>query len=173
MLTPGTRILEIGLLSRLEVEAEFLSEDAAHMKVGMPAEIFGRALGDRALPARVKRIYPSAFKKISSLGVEQQRVKVIVDFEGATLGDRYRVEVRVILERREDAVLVPEGALFRHEGRWHVFKIVDGVPRLTRVDTGLRDGRRREVLSGLVTGDQVILHPDSTLEDGAPIEPLK
>ena len=170
----GTPILEIGDLRGIEVEADFLSEDVAHMKVGMPAEVFGRALGDRVVPAKITRIHPAAFKKISSLGVEQQRVTILVGFDGAPggLGDRYRVEVRVVLEQKDDVLLVPEGALFRHAGAWHVFVMRDGAARLTPLETGLRDGRVREVLSGLSEGDTVVLHPDPELEDGAPLETL-
>jgi len=170
----GTPVLEIGDLDGLEVEADFLSEDVAHMSVGMPAEVFGRALGSLVVPAKITRIYPAAFKKISSLGVEQQRVTILVGFDGAPtgLGDRYRVEVRVILEEKDDVVLVPEGALFRHRGAWHAFVLRDGAGHLTKVETGLRDGRVREVVSGLSVGDAVVLHPDPALEDGARLETL-
>ncbi|MHC4931462.1 MAG: efflux RND transporter periplasmic adaptor subunit [Planctomycetota bacterium] len=170
----GTPILDIGDLGNLEVEADFLSEDVAHMKIGMPAEIFGRAMGDAVLAAEIKRIYPSAFEKISSLGVEQQRVKVVVEFDEteATLGDRFRVEVRVVFDQRDNALLVPEGALFRHGGGWHVFKLGGNSAHLVPLKTGLRDGRVREVLEGLEEGDRVVLHPDAALEDGVEVEPL-
>jgi HlyD family secretion protein len=173
-LAAGTPILEVGDLERLEVEADFLSEDVAHMKVGMKAEIFGRALGDRVVPAKLTHIYPSAFRKISSLGVEQQRVKVVVrpNPGGLGLGDRFRVEVRVILEERADALLLPEGALFRSGGRWQVFRVDGGRAKKTAIRTGLRDGRLREVLEGLSAGDSVILHPDPELEDGTRVEAL-
>ncbi|MHC4165155.1 MAG: efflux RND transporter periplasmic adaptor subunit, partial [Planctomycetota bacterium] len=132
-------------------------------------------LGDRVIAGKIQRIYPSAFKKISSLGVEQQRVIVVVAFEkGAVpLGDRFRIEVRVILDQRADAVLVPEGALFRHRRRWHVFRIEENTARLAPVETGLRDGRVREVLDGLAPGASVILHPDDSIQDGTRVEPLQ
>ena len=170
----GTPIIEVGDLERLEVEADFLSEDVAHMTVGMKAEIFGRALGDRVVPAKLTHIYPSAFKKISSLGVEQQRVRVVVrpNPGGLDLGDRFRVEIRVILEERADALLLPEGALFRSGGQWQVFRVEGGRARKTAVTTGLRDGRMREVLEGLSAGDAVILHPDPELDDGTRVEAL-
>jgi HlyD family secretion protein len=170
----GTPILELGDLRRLEVEVDFLSEDAVAMREGMPAEVFGRALGDRVVGTTVKRIHPSAFTKVSSLGVEQQRVRVILDLdaEGLGLGDLYRVEVRVLLEERRDAVLVPEGALFRHAGAWHAFRVEGERAVLVRVETGLRDGLLREVLSGLAPGDVVVLHPGEAVEDGDRVEPL-
>lgn len=170
----GTPLMEMGDLRVLEVEADLLSEDVAHMREGMAAELFGRALGDDVVKGEIERIYPTAFTKISSLGVEQQRVNVIFTFRvrGLNLGDRYRVEVRVILDEKKDVVLAPEGALFRHEGDWHVFKVEDGHARLTAVRTGVRNGLRREIVAGLAEGDVVILHPDASLADGKPVEPL-
>lgn len=170
----GTPLLEVADPEHLEVEVDFLSEDAARMRVGMAVELFGRALDDRVLEGRIERIHPSAFTKISSLGVEQQRVKVIVAFDARDtgLGDLFRVEVRVILERREDVVRVPEGALYRLEGAWHAFRLQENVARSVRVTTGLGDGRRREVVSGLEAGDRVVLHPDDALRDGAAVRPL-
>jgi HlyD family secretion protein len=170
----GTPILEVADLDALEVEAEFLSEDAAHMTVGMTAEVYGRALGERVIVGRVRRIEPQAFEEVSSLGVEQQRVKVIVSFDAkdAGLGDGYRVEARVVLRVREDTTRVPEGALVREGGAWHVFRVEDDVARKVRVRPGLRDGRRREILEGLRAGDRVVVHPDDTLQDGTRVTPL-
>ncbi len=167
----GAPLLELGDLARAEVEADFLSEDAARMRVGMAAEVFGRALGEEAVAGEVVRIYPSAFRKISALGVEQQRVYIVVGVR-VPLGDRYRVEVRVLLDKRDDCLLVPEGALFRHNGDWGVFREESGVARLVAVRTGLRDGRMREVLSGLDAGDRVLLHPDGAVTDGRRVRPL-
>jgi len=150
------------------VEADFLSEDVAHMKPGMAAEIFGRALADKTVAATIQRIHPSAFEKISSLGVEQQRVTVVFAIARGELplGDQYRVEVRVILDAKADVLLAPEGALFRMAGRWHVFIVEDGRAALREIETGLRDGRNREVVAGLSAGDRVVVHPDSALTDG-------
>ena len=99
---------------------------------------------------------------------------VVVGFEAPAppLGDRYRVEVRILLDRREDAVLVPEGALFRDGRGWGAFRVEGGRAVRTAVETGLRDGRVREVLSGLAPGDEVVLHPDAALEDGARVKRL-
>jgi HlyD family secretion protein len=175
VLAAGTPLLEIGDLSRLEVEADFLSEDVAHMRVGMQAEIFGRALGEKIVPAKIKRIYPAAFEKISSLGVEQQRVTVLFDVAEGALprGDQYRVQVRVILESRADAIVAPEGALFRADGRWHVYRVEASRARLCAVETGLRDGRSREITSGVEPGDTLILHADETIADGTRVRPLE
>ncbi len=170
--TAGTPLLEIGNVAELEVEADFLSGDAARMSTDMTAEVFGRGLGATIVGAKVKRVYPSAFRKVSSLGVEQQRVKVLLTFPGPPLGDRFRVNVRVILDERADVILVPEGALFRQGTKWHVFRIEEGRARPTAVKTGLRDGRFREVVAGLKAGDHVILHPDRDLKNGTRVGPI-
>lgn len=171
----GTPLLEIGDLAGLTVEADLLSEDAARMAPGLPVEVFGRALGERTLRGSLDRIYPAAFTKISALGVEQQRTTVIVRLadppEG--LGDRYRVDVRVILTERPDALLIPESALFREGGAWYAFRVEDGEARRTKVETGIRDGRVREVLSGLSEGDTVVTFPPDTLTDGARVSPTE
>jgi HlyD family secretion protein len=168
MLAAGTPVIEVGDVGELEVHADLLSEDAARLTEGLPVDITGRALGDRTLTGTLKTIRPGAFTKISSLGVEQQRVTVVVAFDpaGTTLGDAYRVDVKVILDEKEDALLVPETALYRSAGKWRAFRIESGRARQVTVDTGLRDGRRREVLSGLAEGDVVILHPGDAIEDG-------
>jgi HlyD family secretion protein len=169
VVTAGTPVLATGSLAGLEAEADLLSEDAARMRPGMPAEVFGRALGDRVLPATVRRIEPGAFTKISSLGVEQQRVLVVFTFDasGTALGDRFRVDVRAIFAERRDVLLVPESALFRAGDDWRAFRVEGGRAREVEVRTGLRDGRVREVLAGLAEGDRVILYPDAALTDGA------
>lgn len=170
----GEAILEIADLTQLEVEAEFLSEDAAHLREGMPAEIFGRALGERVIEGEVLRIEPRAFEKISSLGVEQQRVKVIVAIAAKDSGlmDQFRVQVRVILHVKENALLVPEGALFRERGRWFAFRLRDGKAERVEVQTGTRDLTQREVTAGLAEGDQVVLYPGDSLKAGDLITPL-
>lgn len=173
-LAAGAPILEIGDLSTLEVEVDFLSEDAARMKPGQPIEFFGGALGQGLLRGRVRRVLPQAFLKISSLGVEQQRVTVLCEFdEIPPLGDGFRVDVRVILETSADsALLVPESALFRWKGDWHVHRVVGGRSQLTPVKLGIGDGRVRAISAGAAAGDEVILHPPTELEDDVRVEVL-
>jgi HlyD family secretion protein len=166
----GTPILEIGDVTKLEVEADFLSEDVAHMRIGMAVEFTGRALGDAVVPGRITRIYPSAFEKVSSLGVEQQRVMVVASFEDGPpgLGDGFRVDVRVILQEKEDVLLAPGSALFRSpDGGWSAFRLKEGRVELVEVATGIRDQQSAEILEGLEAGDLVVTYPDPDLEDGA------
>lgn len=171
----GAPILEVGSLTGLTVEADLLSEDAARMAPGLDVEVFGRALGERTLDGTLDRIRPAAFTKISALGVEQQRTTVIVKLANPPegLGDRYRVDVRVILTERPGVLLVPESALFREGGSWYAFRVVDGEASLTKVETGIRDGRVREVLSGLSEDDTVVTFPPDSLTDGARVEPTE
>ncbi len=171
VLPEGADVLEIGDPTQLKVDADFLSEDAARMRAGMAVELFGGALGDSVVPARVERVRPGAFEKISSLGVEQQRVIVVIDLDEAVegLGDAFRVDVRVVLDAVDDAVLVPESALFRSGGTWQVFVVSGDTVRKVTVATGLADGRVRQVVSGLAEGDEVVRHPPDDLKDGARI----
>jgi HlyD family secretion protein len=115
---------------------------------------------------------PSAFTKISALGVEEQRVNVIIDLVDSpqvrsTLGDGYRVEARIVVGERRDVVKVPAGALFRREGRWTVFRVEEGRAVLTPLTIGASNGLEAEVREGLQPGDLVVLHPSDRVHDGA------
>ncbi len=174
IVSPGTRILEIGDPTDIEIEAEILSRDAVGMKPGdlVDIEQWG---GDTILKGRVRRVEPAAFTKISALGVEEQRVYVLSDLvdppEAAkALGDRFRVEVRVAVWHSDDVLVVPAGALFREGNEWKTYIYQDGKAVLVDIDAGHSDGRFTEVLSGLQAGDKVLLHPPDTVKDGAAVE---
>ena len=168
----GDPLIEIGDPSGLEIVADLLSTDAVRVKVGARAfvEQWG---GDKPLEARVRRIEPAGFMKISALGVEEQRVNVVLDFvesspaARAALGDGYRVEVRVVIWESPNVVQVPTSALFRHGEQWAVYVFEGGRARRTLVELGHQTGQYAEVLSGLDEGARVILHPGDTLVDGA------
>jgi HlyD family secretion protein len=167
---PGMAIIEIGDPADLEIEAEILSRDAVAIHPGDPAEIEQWG-GEVALKARVRRVEPAAFTKVSALGVEEQRVIVLCDLldppEAArALGDRFRVEVRVAVWREDDVLVAPAGALFREGNVWKTFIHQNGRARLTAIDAGRSDGRLTQVLSGLREGDKVLLHPPDTVGDG-------
>lgn len=167
----GDPLLEIGDPGRLEIVADLLSTDAVRVKPGARAMIEQWG-GDRTLDARVRRIEPSGFTKISALGVEEQRVNVILDFVDpskawAALGDGYRVEVRIVIWEGESVLRLPTSALFRVGDRWAAYVIESDRARRALIEVGHQTGQHAEVLSGLAEGARVILHPVDTLTDGA------
>jgi HlyD family secretion protein len=178
-LSAGTQLMEIGRLEDLEVEADVLTLDAVSAKAGDEVEIYGPAIGEKAVPGRVARIYPAGFTKVSSLGVEQQRVKMIIHFEngvlerllhGQGLGVGYAVRVKIKTNKSTRAKIVPRSALFRSlENRWQVFAVRGGRARLQEVEVGLMNDREAEILKGLQEKEPVILAPESTLTDGTKV----
>jgi HlyD family secretion protein len=170
---PGEPILVIGDPAGLEVEVDVLSADAVRIQPGMRA-LLERWGSPSPLEARVRLIEPRGFTKFSALGVEEQRVLVIVDItepreRWERLGDAYRVNARFILWEAESVLRVHTSALFRHEGRWAVFVADEGRARLRPVETGRRGELMTEVLQGLQPGEPVIVHPDADLKDGSRI----
>ena len=171
----GQPLLEIGDPASLEVEVEVLSTHAVKIAPGSKV-ILDRWGGAQPVAGTVRVVEPSGFTKISALGVEEQRVRVIVDFSSpreawARLGDGYRVEARFVLWEGKDVLQLPTSALFRHGEGWAAF-VVDGKrARLTPVETGQRAGLATQVLSGLAAGARVVSHPDDTLSDGARVKP--
>ena len=167
----GEPLVEIGDPTAIEVVADLLSTDAVRVSAGDPVliEQWG---GGHALAGRVERVEPSGFMKVSALGVEEQRVNVIVDFaDPATasrvLGDGYRVEVRIVEAEVDNALTVPIGSLFRRGDAWAVFVVDgDGRVRVLEVTLGRRNSAIAEVTSGLREGQRVVLHPPDTLVDG-------
>jgi len=167
----GEPLLEIGEPARIEVVADFLSTDAVRIEPGAAVLIEGWG-GTHPLEGRVRRVEPAGFMKVSALGVEEQRVNVLIDFENpaaaaARLGDGYRVEVRVIVWREENVVKAPIGALFRRGNDWAAFVIEGDRVRLTTVELGQRNDEEAQILGGLSAGQMVVLHPPDTLTDGA------
>ena len=171
VVTPGTRILELGDPTDLEMVVEVLSTDAVRIAPGNRV-VVERWGGDEPLAGRVRLVEPAAFLKVSALGVEEQRVNVIADFldpleRRRTLGDAYRVEARVVVWEAEDVVKVPAGSLFRGPGGgWSVFAVRGGRARLTTVEVGRANGAEAEVRAGLDPGDRVVLHPSDRVKDG-------
>lgn len=166
----GTPLVEIGNPADLEIVSDLLSTEAVRVKPGLTALITDWG-GDRTLKARVRLVEPAGFTKVSALGVEEQRVKVRLDFQegehGARkLGDGYRVEVSVITSEQRGVLKVPTSALFRSGDRWTVFVVRNGRAARTNVRIGLRNAVEAEVTSGLEEGEAVIVHPGDTVEDG-------
>ncbi len=173
MVTAGTQLLEIGDPADLEIEVEILSRDAVAIRVGAEAQVEQWG-GEVPLKARVRRIEPAAFTKVSALGVEEQRVIVLSDLDAPpesarVLGDRYRVEVRVAVWHDKDVLLVPSGALFREGRDWKTFVLSAGKAAQRVVQTGRTDGKLTQVLDGLKAGVLVLMHPPDVVADGSDV----
>ncbi len=169
----GTPVMEVGDPEDIEGEVDLFSVDAAVVQPGAEAIVEGWG-GDAALRARVALVERSGFTKISALGVEEQRVKARIDFvdpvpPGYRLGDRFRIQVRIILRRSDDVLQAPLGALFRRGGDWVVFEAEGGKAVARTVIIGQNDGVYAEVLSGLSEGDRVILHPSEHVTEGVAV----
>lgn len=165
----GEPLLEIGDPMRLEVVSDLLSIDAVRVKPGSRA-IIEQWGGDADLLATVRRVEPAGFTKISALGVEEQRVNVILDFEDpsaacAALGDAYRVEVRIVVWESGDVVKVPTSALFRVGPQWAVYRVVGDRAQRTPVEVGHQNGQETEIASGVSPGDRVVVHPGDRLQN--------
>jgi HlyD family secretion protein len=169
---PGTALVDIGNPLDLEVVADLLSTDAVQIKVGAPVRIDG--WGGQPVRGKVVRVDPAGFLKVSALGIEEQRVRVTIDFSDppetwASLGHDYRVVVHVTTWSAPDALTVPVSALFRKGDQWAVFTDENGRAKTVPVQIDHRNNRMAEVLSGLAAGDRVVLHPSDRIADGGRI----
>ena len=198
LIAAGSPVIELGDAGSLEIVADLLTQDAVNVAAGAPASI---VTGDGEIPARVRRVEPSAVTKISALGVEEQRVDVILDFVAgdgasrglspessssvprgaresgttanspaallASLGDGFRVDARIELARRENALHIPTSALFRDGSGWSTFVIEDGKARRRSIQVGIRGEQSAEVIEGLQDGEVVILYPGDEVREGA------
>jgi len=170
----GTPLLDLGDPSDLEIAIDVLSADAVRIRPG--AEVVVEDWGGEApLRARVVRVEPSGYTKVSALGVEEQRVDVIAAFADAPvpLGDGYRIEARIVVWQGDDVVRVPGSALFRRGAGWSAFVVEDGRAVRRDVAVGERGAFEVQALSGLEPGERVILHPSDRVEEGARVRPLR
>jgi HlyD family secretion protein len=184
-LAAGTVLLRIGQSERIEVEAEVLSEDVVRVRQGDPVEVYGPAIGAEVgagVAGTVERIYPTGFTKISSLGVEQQRVLVVIRFADGVLeklrqerdlGVDFRVRVRIFTDQKDTALIVPRSALFRGaDGGWEVFAVRAGRATLQPVEVGLINDNVAEITQGVSMGEIVVLAPESSLSHGVRVDPI-
>lgn len=169
----GTSLLEIGDPTDLEVEIDVLSRDAVKIKAGAQVllEHWG---GEQTLQGRVRLVEPSAFTKVSTLGVEEQRVNAIVDLvdppqDRTALGDGFRVEARIIVSEASEVLKTPTSALYRVGDKWAVFRVVDGVARETLVKLGMQNGLEAEIVEGLNAADKVVVHPGDDVTEGVSV----
>lgn len=170
VISAGTPLVELSNPSKLEVVIELLSTDAVKVKPGSLV-LIERWGGDTVLHARVRLVEPSAFTKVSALGVEEQRVNVIADFTepARTLGDAYRVEGRIVIWENENVLKIPSSALFRSGDAWNVFVVEGGKAYRRQVDLGQRTPFDAEILSGLKENAQVIVHPSNEITEAMPV----
>ena len=169
----GTPLLELGDPIDLEVEIDVLSRDAVKISAGAPV-ILEHWGGEKPLRGRVRLVEPSAFTKISTLGVEEQRVNVIADLVDPpevreSLKDAYRVEARIVIAEAQDVLQVPTSALYRVGEDWAVFRVEQGIARQQIVKLGLQNGLSAQVLEGLAEGDEVVVHPGDKIDDGTKV----
>lgn len=167
VVSPGAPLLEIGDPYDLEVVVDILSSDAIRVKPDQPAR-FEQWGGNEPLLGVVRLVEPSGFTKISALGVEEQRVNVVLDFisslgDRMALGDGYRVEAEIIVWENDETITVPTGALFRDGEHWSVFVVKNQKAMLQHVTVGENNGIRVQILSGLSPGELIVLHPDDQL----------
>ena len=170
MVPAGEPLVEIADPADLEVVADYLSTDAVKIRSGMPA-LVERWGGGAPLDGRVTLVEPFGFLKISALGVEEQRVNVIVGFDDPrrqwqALGDGYRVEVDVVLWQSRGVLTVPTSALFRSGEDWAVFVMAGGRAHVRPVHIGHRSDLLAEVVDGLGEHDRIIVHPSDAVADG-------
>jgi HlyD family secretion protein len=171
----GAPLLELGNPRDLEVEVDVLSTDAVKIPPGAPV-LIDHWGGEQPLRGTVRLIEPAAFTKVSALGVEEQRVNVIVDFvdpfeSRASLGDGFRVEARVVIWQHPDVLRVPAGALFRDQDTWSVFVAQQQRARRQPIAIGHRNSVSAEVREGLSPGQQVVVHPSDKVRDGVRLAP--
>jgi HlyD family secretion protein len=158
----------------MEIVVELLSTDAVGVTPGMTARIENWG-GDGALTAKVRRVEPAGFTKVSALGIEEQRVNTVLDFDdaaqaGAKLGHAFKVLVRIVKSQSDSAVQVPIAALFRKGDQWSVFAVQDGKAHQRDVGITRFSDTHAQVRSGLQEGDTVIVHPGDTVADGVAVE---
>ncbi len=171
---PSTPLMDIGDPRDLEVVVDVLSTDAVEIRPGAEVAIEHWG-GQGELSGRVRRVEPAAFTKVSTLGVEEQRVNVLVDVlspaeRWAGLGDGYQVDARISVFSQENATIVPSGALFRHGDSWNVYVVKDGRAQIRGIKILRRSGRFAAVAEGLVAGELVIVYPSDRVASGVRVE---
>jgi HlyD family secretion protein len=169
---PGTPLVEIGDPEALEVAVDVLTSDAVAIEVGAKATV--DRWGGAPLAARVRVIEPSAFTRLSALGVEEQRVHVVLDIQDpapsyARLGDGFRVEANILVSEKADAITLPLGAVFKSKGAWAVYVVSGDRAELRTIEVGDRDAANVEVRSGIEEGAEVIVHPSEKIKQGVQI----
>ncbi|PJZ68851.1 secretion protein HlyD [Leptospira perolatii] len=167
--TMGTPLLEIGDTSKLEIVSEILTQEAVHIHSGDLVQIDGWGGGN--LEGKIRLVEPSAFTKVSALGVEEQRVRVLIDFAPPhEMGEGFQVRCKIVASKKPNSIIVPTAALFRDGQDWAAFKVTKGKAYKTKVSIDSRSGADALVAEGLKEGDEVILYPSESIRDGVKIK---
>ncbi|WP_420426667.1 efflux RND transporter periplasmic adaptor subunit [Algiphilus sp.] len=166
----GTPLVELGDPQQMEIVVDVLSRDAVRIQEGAAVAITGWG-GDHALAGTVRRIEPYGFTKVSALGIEEQRVNVIIDLDAppaqwSSLGHGFRVDADITVWHADDVLRVPTSALFRHEGDWAAYLVNEGRAQRALLSIGKNNGELAEVLGGVDAGATVVLHPSERISDG-------
>jgi len=174
-ISAGEPVLDVGSLTDLEVQVDLLSTAAVRVRPGMRVIMSGWG-GDDELTGTVRRVEPAGFTRVSALGVDEQRVPVVIDFDDPAsawdrLGVAYRIEAEFIVWEADDVIQVPTSALFRLEGEWSVYVVENGHARMRAVERGRVSGLSSQVISGLQPGDVIITHPGDRIADGVRVRP--
>ena len=170
----GAPLLSIGDLDDLEIEVDLLSADTIGIAPGTRAHV-ERWGGEGVIDARVRRIDPSAFTRVSALGIEEQRVRLLLDITSppdkrAGLGDRYRVYVRIVVWSGQDVLQVPRAALFRQDGQWALFVAENDRAAIRSVETGRMNADWVQIIAGIAEGEAVVAYPGSRIAAGVRLE---
>jgi len=173
VVSAGAELAEIGDPGNLEISVDLLSSDAVKVEPGQRV-IINDWGGDQPLSGAVRRVEPYGYTKVSALGIEEQRVDVVIDIESPremwkSLGHGFRVETRIVLWESNDALKVPLTALFRDGEDWAVFEVIDGTAMLQKVNVGRRNGLQAEIAGGLKEGDTIVLHPSGRVRAGVEV----
>jgi len=173
VLQAGTALLKIGDMSTIEIESDILSEEVGRVQPGQRVEISGKALGGQTVEGKVKRIYPGGFKKISALGIEQQRVKVIVAFDNGPLRLRpyVSVDLRIVTDERKNVLTLPDQAVFKNGNDWAVLVIANGRLVVKPIEIGLRNDQLVELVKGIENDAVVVAEPTNDLRPGQRARP--
>lgn len=177
VVSSGTPLLDVGDPTDLEAVIEVLSRDGAAISPGAKVDLEQWG-GGAPLEAKVRLVEPAAFLKISALGVEEQRVNVVVDFvtpyeQRKNLGDNFRVEARIVVWESDNTLKAPVGALFRRGQGWAAFVLADGKAALRRVEVGRSSGTEMQIISGLKDGEEVILYPGDRVKENQRVKAIQ
>ncbi|XDD50690.1 efflux RND transporter periplasmic adaptor subunit [Leptospira sp. WS92.C1] len=164
----GSPLLEVGNTNQLEIAVEILTQEAVHLRPGNPVQIDG--WGGERLAGYLKLVEPAAYTKISSLGVEEQRVRVIVDFTPpSTMGEGFQVRCKIISDEKKNQIIAPTSALFREGENWFVFKVLKNKAKKIKIKLEAKSGENALITDGLIEGDEVILYPGEGIKENVKI----